>query len=139
MLQTNYLPPLLLPLQDIANQAYSRTESLPLLLLLAIKAAEAKTCMLECPPCHLTVVFPMYREHERLLPQDEHPEGQDSLGWKIRQMHWLCDASTDSRFTWDIIAVDDGCDRESATVAIRMAALSGEACRSRWFLLGRFR
>lgn len=113
-----------LPLQDVANEAYNRTECLPPLLLLALKAAEAKTCLMECPPCHLTVVFPMYREQDRLLPQSEHPEGQDSLGWKIRQMNWLCGVGAVSKYTWDIIAVDDGCDRDSAVVATRMAALS---------------
>jgi len=66
----------------------------------------------------------MYREQERLLPQLENSEGQDSLGWKIRQMNWLCDVSKGSKYTWNIIAVDDGCDKNTYSVASRLAALN---------------
>jgi hypothetical protein len=90
----------------------------PPLLFEAHKAAEGRACMRECPPHHLTLVIPMWREADRLRPPHVAAGGQDALREKARQLDWLvagCEG-----VTWDVILVDDGCDRGSGEAARRL-------------------
>jgi hypothetical protein len=58
-------------------------------------------------PIHLTVVWAMYGETGRMAPRAEHPNGEDFVRAKVRQLNWLTDGL--SGVTWSIIACDDGC------------------------------
>jgi hypothetical protein len=89
---------------------------IPLLLHLAAKLARSKRIASSLlHPVHVTVVFSMYREHERIRTLDEHPHGEDFLRRKIGQLDWL--ASGCPFFGWDMIAVDDGCPEGSGQIA----------------------
>ena len=67
---------------------------------------------------HVSVVFAMYREHERILPPEEHAHGEDFLVRKIAQLDWLFSGLP--TFTWQLVAVDDGCPDGSGKAAERI-------------------
>jgi hypothetical protein len=64
-------------------------------------------------PVHMTVVWAMYGETGRMVPQAEHPHGEDFVRAKVGQLDWLTGGLPG--VTWSIIACDDGCpDRPSS-------------------------
>lgn len=71
-------------------------------------------------PLRVTVVFAMYREHERVLPPEQHVHGEDFLVRKIEQLEWLLGDLPS--FEWQLIAVDDGCPEGSGRVAQEILA-----------------
>ena len=78
-------------------------------------------------PVHTSVVLAMYREHLRILPASRHPQGEDFLRRKLRQLRWLF-RGTPHR--WDLTLVDDGCPEGSGELAreiIRSEGLEEEA------------
>lgn len=95
----------------------------PANVLAAIKNAESFEAFKTCPPCHLTVVFPMYHEQNRARTKEEHPNGQDIIRNKCKQLGWLFGAN--SKSSWDLLAADDGCDQGSSDIAKDIASKSG--------------
>ncbi len=84
----------------------------PLLVHLAAKLARSRRFVLDREdPFHVSVVFAVYCEHERLLRPSEHANGEDFLRRKIAQMRWLLDDRPG--FSWDLVVVDDGCPERS--------------------------
>ena len=41
--------------------------------------------------------------------KDDHPNGEDFLITKIAQLRWLYEDIPESKGSWDILIVDDGC------------------------------
>jgi hypothetical protein len=76
-------------------------------------------------PVHLTVVWAMYGETGRMVPRAEHPHGEDFVRVKVRQLDWLTDGLPG--VTWNIIAVDDGCQDQpsSADLMTKIVAAEG--------------
>ena len=76
-------------------------------------------------PVHLTVVWAMYGETGRMVPRAEHPHGEDFVRAKVRQLGWLTDGLPG--VTWNIIAVDDGCQDQpsSADLMTKIVAAEG--------------
>ena len=97
----------------------------PVELEAAACAASARAIAAIATPVHLSVVWAMYQETERILRHDQHPHGEDFLFEKLRQIAWLADHN--SLLTWDLIAVDDGCPSvpSSADVAASLVAEAG--------------
>ena len=56
-------------------------------------------------PLHVSVVFAMYKETQRILSPDLDPIGEDFLNVKVDQLRHLFGGDDG----WDLIAVDDGC------------------------------
>lgn len=63
---------------------------------------------------HITIVVPVYGEHNRAKSKEEHVNGESFVTRKIAQMKWLVD--TNPNVTWDILFVDDGCENESGRI-----------------------
>ena len=63
----------------------------------------------------VTVVFAMYKEHTRILPQREHEHGENFLLQKIEQLEWLFESNPN--VDWRMLAVDDGCPENSGEIA----------------------
>lgn len=94
----------------------SEPDRWPLAARLVVKLARSKWTLARRPGAiHLSVVVPLYGEHERILRPSEHALGEGFLDRKIRQLDWLCAGRTDQ--TWDLLLVDDGCPFESGRVA----------------------
>lgn len=93
----------------------------PLVLHLAAKMAVSRRILLDLTgPAHLSVVFAVYKEHQRIQPADQVAGGEDFLVRKAEQLEWLCDGLDD--VTWDMTVVDDGCPEGSGRIARSIAA-----------------
>jgi len=109
-----------------------RRDEVPLLVHLAVKLARSRRMVEEIDktrcgfaesdagPVRVSVVFAMYREHERILPAGMHPHGEDFLVRKIEQLEWLLGDLPS--LSWEMIAVDDGCPDGSGRVALEILA-----------------
>jgi len=99
------------------------------ILLEALKCASSKKKLSDIDhPVHISVVFAMYGETERLKPlTPKNPHGEDCLMEKIRQLNWLTSDLPD--ISWSMIAVDDGCCKKpsSAEVARELLSLENQA------------
>jgi len=74
-------------------------------------------------PAKLSVTFAVYKENHRLLRPEEHPSGEDFLRRKVAQLDWLASASPN--FSWELLAVDDGCPEGSGKLIEQMAVDEG--------------
>lgn len=74
---------------------------------------------------HITFLFAIYKEIDRMSFSYETPLGEDCLNEKIRQIEWL--VSGLSYITWDMLIVDDGCPDGSGIKAQEIADKS--VCR----------
>merc|ERR1712178_290365 len=82
---------------------------------IAVKVAISKKLLETMPALHVTVVFALYKEFNRILPKGAeskpgecHPNGEDFVRRKHKQMSWLFANKADS--SWSLLGVDDGCD-----------------------------
>ncbi len=99
-------------LLDVERYLLNVREEVPLLVHLAVKLAKSKRYVDSLTePVHISVVFSMYKEHERIQRSSEHPYGEDFLRRKIAQLQWLAEDAPS--LTWQLIAVDDGCPEDS--------------------------
>lgn len=81
-------------------------------------------------PHHVSIVFAVFREHVRILPASEHPDGEDFVRRKLDQLRWLFGPTP--RHSWDLTIVDDGCSEDSGRLAravLNESLLPGEEAR----------
>ena len=85
-------------------------------ILLALKLVRSKLILKRISaPFHVSVVFAVYKEHNRIKTQKEHPHGEDFLLRKVAQLNWV---QTDiPGMSWDLVIVDDGCPENSGKIA----------------------
>ncbi len=96
----------------------------PVLLRLAMKLAQSRLRLSALGTgLHVSVVFAVYKEHNRLRTQAEHPHGEDSLVRKVEQIDWLLRDLSGA--TWEILVVDDGCPERSGAVAEQIIEANG--------------
>jgi hypothetical protein len=124
--------PSLTDLDQLETSLLERRNDVPLLVHLAVKLARSKRMVERIDlawrqssdtrggPLRISVVFAMYREHERILTPDMHPHGEDFFIRKLEQLEWLLGDLPS--FTWHLIAVDDGCPHASGRVAQEILA-----------------
>lgn len=85
-------------------------------ILLALKIAKSKILASEVSePLFVSVVFAVYKEHNRIKKNSEHPHGEDFLLKKVSQMEWLF--KDQPNITWELLIVDDGCPEDSGKIA----------------------
>lgn len=112
-------------LAKIERDLCDKKNECPLLVHLAIKVARSRVIVSEISgPLRVSVVFAVYKEHERILSAAENPVGEDFLRRKVEQLSWLL--GTDEQFTWKMIVVDDGCSEGSGHIAEKIASDMGE-------------
>lgn len=66
-------------------------------------------------PLSISVVFAVYKEHNRIRKHTEHPHGEDFLIKKVDQLRWLFEHTPN--ISWELIIVDDGCPEKSGEIA----------------------
>ena len=105
-------------LQQLEIQSLT-TANTPLQHQVALKLARSKAIVTRQLPVDqalfISVLFAVYKEHQRILSSDEHPHGEDFLNRKIHQLHWLFDGTP--HIDWELIVVDDGCPENSGHIA----------------------
>jgi hypothetical protein len=93
-----------------------RENDAPVLLRLAMKLAQSRGRVLALPgDFRISVVFAVYKEHNRLRTKEEHPHGEDFLVRKVEQIEWLLRGASGA--SWEMLVVDDGCPENSGAIA----------------------
>ncbi|MBT8270563.1 MAG: hypothetical protein KJO25_00825 [Bacteroidia bacterium] len=88
--------------------------------VLVIKLAKSKIALDRVNKnVHITFLFAIYKEIERMSFPHETPLGEDCINEKIRQIEWL--VSDSPNVTWDLLIVDDGCPEGSGLKAQEIA------------------
>jgi len=106
----------------------------PVLLRLAMKLAQSRQRVLGLSgDFHISVVFAVYKEHNRLRTKDEHPHGEDFLVRKAEQIAWLFDGRSGA--SWEMLVVDDGCPERSGAIAQEIIDARGLGDRVRVLFL----
>jgi hypothetical protein len=106
----------------------------PVLLRLAVKLAQSRLSLLaRSKGFRVSVVFAVYKEHNRLRTQAEHPHGENSLVRKVEQLEWLFRGLPGA--SWQILVVDDGCPENSGAVAQGIIDANGYGERVRVLFL----
>lgn len=112
-------------LTALETELIADKENVPLSVHLAVKLAKSKRLIAAVnDDVHLSIVFAVYKEHERIRKRSEqNPFGENFLLRKIEQLHWLFDEYPN--FSWDMIVVDDGCPDGSGKIAQEILAENG--------------
>jgi len=117
-------------LQELETTLVAHKASSPLLVHLAVKMALARSYMLaRTTPAHVSVVFAVYKEHQRIRPASAVAGGEDFLVRKMAQLDWLL--ADRPHLTWDLLVVDDGCPENSGTIAAEIIAREGRQAQAR--------
>ncbi len=96
------------------------TEADSIFILLVLKIVRSKLLVRKMrDPLSVSVVFAVYKEHNRIRKKSEHPHGEDFLIKKVEQLRWLF--SDNTNINWQLIVVDDGCPEGSGTIAREIA------------------
>ncbi len=96
------------------------------LVQLGVKLARSRCLALRCAeeePFVLSVVFAVYKEHERMLGKSEHAAGEAFLQRKDEQLAWLFHGLEGCEY--EVLVVDDGCPEGSGKLAERIIASEG--------------
>ncbi len=131
--KSNHSPDALLSLE--AEQL--KSPDTPLRHRVALKLARSKAIITQqfptASPLFVSVLFAVYKEHQRILTPDEHPHGEDFLNRKIHQLHWLFDDTP--HINWELIVVDDGCPEGSGRIAQEIIKKNHHATKARVLFL----
>jgi hypothetical protein len=110
-------------LQEIArleDRFLNSTEEDNIFILLVLKIVRSKLLVRKIKDTlSVSVVFAVYKEHNRIRKKSEHPHGEDFLVKKVEQLRWLF--SDKSNINWELLVVDDGCPEGSGTIAGEIA------------------
>ena len=108
-------------LEAIEELVESQPERWPIPARMVVKLARSKAALMRRPgKLHFSVVVPLYGEHNRLRQPFEHPEGEDLIRQKLRQIKWICRAG--ASHTFELLFVDDGCPHGSGRIAEQILA-----------------
>ncbi|RLD59645.1 MAG: hypothetical protein DRJ05_06090 [Bacteroidetes bacterium] len=103
-------------MEGLENQFAEQKNDFSLMIHLGIKLAKSKLAVRQTTDkVHLSVIFAIYKEHNRIKTPEEHPHGEDFLMKKIAQLEWLFEGK--KNFSWDMFVVDDGCPEHSGEIA----------------------
>ena len=101
---------------EIENVLIQQKNPEHIFILLALKLAKSKVLASQInDPLKISVVFAVYKEHNRIRKSAEHPHGEDFLIKKVNQLEWLFEEQPNVE--WELIVVDDGCPERSGHIA----------------------
>ncbi len=103
-------------LENFEDDIIKESSTSNIFILLALKIAKSKILASKISePLFVSVVFAVYKEHNRIKKNSEHPHGEDFLIKKVNQMKWLF--KNQPNINWELIIVDDGCPEHSGKIA----------------------
>lgn len=96
----------------------------PVFALLVLKVAKSRLVVVEIEDeVTVSVVMAVYKEHNRIRPNHEHPHGEDFLRRKASQLETLL--GDQANFQWRLVVVDDGCPEGSGLIAGEIVKAEG--------------
>lgn len=111
-------------LEKIEGGLIQNNDASLIFILLALKIAKSKLLAASVKqPLLVSVVFAVYKEHNRIVKNSEHPHGEDFLRKKVMQLDWLF--GDIPNMDWELIVVDDGCPEGSGAIAQRIIEQEG--------------
>jgi len=103
-------------IDDLENDLIQKNDNALIFPLLSLKIARSKILASDISePLLISVVFAVYKEHNRIKKSTEHPHGEDFLLKKVSQLEWLF--KDQPNVQWELIVVDDGCPEGSGRIA----------------------
>ena len=112
-------------LESLERELAGRRDSVPLLVHLALKNALSRLALASITErTFISLVYAVYKEHNRIRTPAEHPHGEDFLRRKVAQLEWLCGDLP--LIDWEMVVVDDGCPDGSGRIANRILKEEGE-------------
>lgn len=103
-------------LDQLEWMAHASPERWSVAASVVVKLARSKRAIARRPgPLHLSVVVPLYAEHERMQRPGCHQNGEAFLDRKLRQLDWLLGRRRGA--SYDLCLVDDGCPYDSGRLA----------------------
>ena len=103
-------------IEEIEEQLISEKDNSLIFILLALKIAKSKILASRITePLLISLVFAVYKEHNRIKKSSEHAHGEDFLLKKVKQLQWLFEDQPNVE--WELIVVDDGCPEGSGRIA----------------------
>lgn len=111
-------------LDTLEEELIAVKAEIPVSIHLAVKLARSKRIIIDLKKStHISVVFAVYKEHNRIKTSAEHEHGENFLIQKMAQLDWLFDGCPD--FSWDLIIVDGGCPENSGQIAQEILTANG--------------
>ena len=103
-------------IESIEDELFEKLHPSTSFMLLVLKIVKSKMLTSKISkPLLISVVFAVYKEHNRIKKQSEHPHGENFLLKKVDQLEWLFQDVPDLK--WELIIVDDGCPEGSGLIA----------------------
>jgi len=103
-------------IEKIEQQLIDKNDESLIFILLALKIAKSRIQIgTIAKPIKISIVFAVYKEHNRIKKSFEHPHGEDFLRKKVSELEWLFKDLPN--FKWKLIVVDDGCPADSGKIA----------------------
>ena len=104
-------------IKQAEQELLAKNDNSLILPLLSLKIAKSKILASQIKsPLRISVVFAVYKEHNRIKTAGEHPHGEDFLRKKVKQLEFLFENSPG--VTWELVVVDDGCPENSGAIAL---------------------
>ena len=103
-------------IDKIEDELIEKNDNSLIFALLSLKIAKSKILVSHLKrPIFISLVFAVYKEHNRILNSREHPHGEDFLLKKVAQLEWLF--KDQPQIDWELVVVDDGCPERSGHIA----------------------
>ncbi len=103
-------------IEQTEQELLSKNDNALILPLLSLKIAKSKILAKNTnETLRVSVVFAVYKEHNRIKTATEHPHGEDFLRKKVKQLEFLFEDKPN--ITWELVVVDDGCPENSGAIA----------------------
>ena len=103
-------------IDKLEDKLFSDSNTSNIFVLLALKIAKSKILASKVSESlFVSVVFAVYKEHNRIKKSSQHPHGEDFLIKKVNQLDWLFGEF--DNINWELIIVDDGCPERSGNIA----------------------
>ena len=110
------LHPDMTSIEALEDQLIAEGKADHIFSLLTLKIVKSRLLVQEIrTPSKISVVFAVYKEHNRIRKSSEHPHGEDFLVKKAEQLQWLFQRL--EHLEWELIIVDDGCPENSGAIA----------------------
>lgn len=103
-------------IETIEHNLINKQDKSLIFILLVLKITKSKLLVNQIKkPLFISVVFAVYKEHNRIKNKTEHPHGEDFLLKKVEQLQWLF--QDQKNIDWELVIVDDGCPDNSGKIA----------------------